>query len=305
MLVQDALIPGQAQWFHSALILFVRMTFATVIMAILFHRQLRSMGKNEGRQGIALGLFGGVGMLLQTDAQHLIQASTSAFFTQFTCIFVPIAVALRNRAWPTARVALSCFLVLFGCAALSGFSPTGVAFGRGEWETITAAILFTGQILVLEKECYQNNEMRSTATMMFAVKALVLAPILLLDARLTPEARTGWTLWLEITNALQSAPVILMVTLLTVFSTVFGYATMTRWQPFVSPVQAGLIYATEPIFATLWALFLPSWFARMGGINYSNESLSLPFGFGAALILGANLLLIGGNQETPKKVEIQ
>ena len=171
MLVQDALIPGQAQWFHSALILFVRMTFATVIMAILFHRQLRSMGKNEGRQGIALGLFGGVGMLLQTDAQHVIQASTSAFFTQFTCIFVPIAVALRNRAWPTARVALSCFLVLFGCAALSGFSPTGVAFGRGEWETIAAAILFTGQILVLEKECYQNNEMRSTATMMFAVKA--------------------------------------------------------------------------------------------------------------------------------------
>jgi len=292
MLAQTLAIPGREEWFHSALILFVRMALATLIMGLLYPWQMRRMGRAELHQGVLLGVFGGAGMLLQTDAQHVIPASTSAFFTQFTCIFVPIVMALKHRERPTLRVVTSCVLVLAGCSILSGFSATGLSFGRGEWETIGAAALFTGQILVLEMSAFRANEMRATATVMFATKALVLLPVLLLGGGQSGNHAGGIELGHQIASAFSTGPVLLMTALLTCFSTVYGYATMTRWQPLVSSVQAGLIYATEPIFATLWALFLPGWFSGMSGISYPNESLTGPFYLGALLILGANLLLL-------------
>ena len=292
MLAQSLVIPGREEWFHSALILFVRMTLATLIMGLFYPREMRRTGKSELHQGVLLGVFGGLGMLLQTDAQHVMPASTSAFFTQFTCIFVPVVLALKNRAWPTSRVVTSCVLVLAGCAILSGFSAEGLTFGRGEWETIGAAALFTGQILVLEMGAFRANEMRATATIMFATKALVLLPVLVLGGGAHGGHAGGGALALQIASAFCTGPVLLMTGLLTCFSTVYGYATMTRWQPLVSPVQAGLIYATEPVFATLWALFLPAWFSRISGVSYPNESLTGPFYLGALLILGANLLLL-------------
>ncbi len=292
MLAQSLNIPGREEWFHSALILFVRMTLATFIMGLLYPREIRRAGKSELHQGVLLGVFGGLGMLLQTDAQHVMPASTSAFFTQFTCIFVPVVLALKNRAWPTSRVVVSCLLVLAGCAMLSGFSAEGLSFGRGERETIGAAALFTGQILVLEMGVFRANEMRSTATIMFATKALVLLPVLVFGGGEHGGHAGASALALQIASAFCTGPVLLMTGLLTCFSTVYGYATMTRWQPLVSPVQAGLIYATEPVFATLWALFLPAWFSRISGVSYPNESLTGPFYLGALLILGANLLLL-------------
>jgi drug/metabolite transporter (DMT)-like permease len=292
MLAQSLAIPGREEWFHSALILFVRMALATLIMGLLYPREMRRMGRAELHQGILLGVFGGAGMLLQTDAQHVIPASTSAFFTQFTCIFVPVAVAFKDRRRPTFRVVSACLLVLAGCSILSGFSSTGLAFGRGEWETIGAAGLFTAQILVLEINAFRANEMRATAAVMFATKALVLLPLLLLGGGPHGGHPGGLALWVQVAGAFCTGPVFLMTALLTCFSTVYGYATMTRWQPLVSPVQAGLIYATEPIFATVWALFLPAWFSSLSGVSYPNESLTGTFLIGGFLILGANFLLL-------------
>lgn len=292
MLAQSLAIPGREAWFHSALILFVRMALATLIMALLYPREMRRLGRPELHQGMLLGLFGGAGMLLQTDAQHVIPASTSAFFTQFTCIFVPMAVAFKSGRRPTFRVVSACLLVMAGCSILSGFSNAGLSFGRGEWETIGAAALFTGQILVLEIGAFRANEMRATAAVMFATKALVLLPVLLLGGGPHGDHPGGSALWLQIAAAFCTGPVFLMTALLTCFSTVYGYATMTRWQPLVSPVQAGLIYATEPIFATVWALFLPAWFSSLSGISYPNETLTGTFLTGGLLIVGANFLML-------------
>jgi hypothetical protein len=138
--------------------------------------------------------------------------------------------------------------------------------------------------------------MRATAAVMFATKSLVLLPVLLFGGGENGGHAGGVALGLQIAAAFSTGPVLLMTAMLTCFSTVYGYAAMTRWQPMVSPVQAGLIYATEPVFATLWALFLPGWFSQMSGISYPNESLTGPFFMGGLLILGANLLLLEKKQ---------
>ena len=280
MLAQGALMPGRAEWFHAAFTLMNRMLLSTIVMTLLLRGRLRGLSKSECVQGLQLGLFGGLGMLLQTDAQNYIAASTSAFFTQFTSVFVPIYVAIHGRRFPSWAVVLAAGLVVAGCGVLSGVELGSIHLGRGEWETILSAMLFTGQIVTLERPVFRGNDMRRTATVMFSVKALVLVPLVVV---------VGGA---DMVRSYTSGPVIVLTLILTLFCTTYAYATMVRWQPHVTSTQAGLIYATEPVFATLWALFLPGWFSTLAGIAYANEHLSPQFQIGAALILAANIVII-------------
>ena len=280
MQAQAAAAPGHAEWFHAALILFNRMALATLIMFVLLGARRRGFTRLEMRQGLELGLFGGLGMLLQTDAQNYIAASTSAFFTQFTCVFVPLTVALRSRRMPSLLVTAACALVMAGCAMLSGVNLGALRLGRGEWETIVGAALFTGQILCLERVRFHDNDSRRTSTVMFAVKGALLAAFVIAGG-----SRAAVLIY-------TSPAVLVLTTLLAVVCTVYAYTTMNHWQPRVTATQAGLIYATEPVFATAWALFLPGWFSGFAGIAYANEHLSWQLFAGGGLILAANLLLI-------------
>ena len=287
MQAQAASAPGHAEWFHAALVLFNRMALATLIMFALLGARRRGFTRLEVRQGLELGLFGGLGMLLQTDAQNYIAASTSAFFTQFTCIFVPITVALRSRQMPSPLVVIACLLVMAGCVMLSGVELGKIHLGRGEWETIAGAALFTGQILCLERVRFHGNDSGRTSTVMFAVKGTLLCSFVIAGG--SAGAARIYT----------SPAVLALTTLLTVVCTVYSYSTMTHWQPRVTSTQAGLIYATEPVFASALALFLPGWFAGFAGIRYANERLSWQLIAGGGLILAANLLLIARPGQPP------
>ena len=267
------------------------MALAAFVMQLVFRSFSPCLQRGEMLQGIELGLFGAFGMLFQTHAQNTIAASTSAFFTQFTCVFVPLVIALRFRIWPSIRVLTACVMVLTGCLLLNGAEGGAVQFGIGEMETILAAALFTGQILAIERKRYKGNDMKRVAAVMFLVKALVLLPVvatgILLHERPGPVDALR-----EMLHAYASVPLLVMNLLITVVSTLYAYLAMTRWQAFVSSTQAGLIYATEPVFATVWALFLPGWFSAFAGVSYPNEELSSGFLEGALLMIAANGLLI-------------
>jgi drug/metabolite transporter (DMT)-like permease len=292
MLFQEQRLPEVGPLSQASLLLMNRMAVAALVMIALIGRRILSVNRREIAQGLELGLFGGVGMLFQTHAQTFIPASTSAFFTQFTCVFVPLAVAWRSKQLPDFRTGLACAMVLLGCAMISGFHGEAQGFGSGEWETIAAAALFTGQILALERPSYAGNDMARVAVVMFLLKAfLFLAfPLPLLWESLQAGQFAGWT------DLYGNRVMWGMLCVLGLFSTAYGYATMLQWQPRVSATQAGVIYATEPVFATGWALFLPEWLSGWAGVSYGNEQLGIGFAVGAALVLSANALLIVQNR---------
>jgi drug/metabolite transporter (DMT)-like permease len=66
---------------------------------------------------------------------------------------------------------------------------------------------------------------------------------------------------------------------------------MNRYQPEVSASEAGIIYGAEPLFASVFALFLPALFARWAGVAYDNERLTLRQLVGGGLVIAANVLL--------------
>jgi drug/metabolite transporter (DMT)-like permease len=73
--------------------------------------------------------------------------------------------------------------------------------------------------------------------------------------------------------------------------TTIAFSLMNRYQPDVGASEAGVIYGAEPVFASLFALFLPGFFADLAHVIYANEQLTGRLLVGGGLVITANVLL--------------
>lgn len=83
-----------------------------------------------------------------------------------------------------------------------------------------------------------------------------------------------------------------MILFLGVFCSLVCFYCMNKYQPYISAVQASVIYSLEPVFASSWALVIPGLLSIATGIAYDNEQWSLPLVFGGSLILLANVVAL-------------
>lgn len=278
---QHLLLPDASTWFCSSVTLCARFGSAALLLGLWLNKRLIHCTWLEWWQGLGLGLFGGTGLLFQMDGLAYTTASNSAFITQFYCVTIPLYVALRHWRWPAARIIASCFIVMAGVGVLAQLDWNTMQLGRGEVETLLGSILFTGQILWLERSIFRKNRFEPVTCIMFVIMALSCIP----TGIMTTQHARDWVI------ALSAPHVLFFIAWLVVLCTLAAYLLMNRWQPDVSATEAGLIYCSEPLFASCFALVLPGWFSALGGLNYANESLTLRLIIGGSLITAANVLI--------------
>lgn len=279
--LQTPLLPQSSSWFIASMTIVVRFSLAAIVMLFVCWPTLRKLTRSEIWEGFGLGVFAAAGLVFQMDGLAYTSASTSAFLTQFYCLLIPLIVAFRDWRWPTLRVVSSCLMVIVGVGILSELNLKKFHIGRGELETLIGSTIFTGQILWLQRPKFAANNVNHFTLVMFAVIAVVTTPV----ALLTGGASDNWL------AAYSSVPVAAFMGILTVFCTLGGYLLMNYWQPFLTATQAGLIYCLEPVFASLFALFLPGWFSGFAGIDYPNEKVGSTLLLGGGLITIANVLM--------------
>ena len=250
---QQSLLPGAGSWFLASVSLLARFGLAALLVGLWQWRRLHTFGAREVWQGIGLGFFGGVGMLFQMDGVMHTSASTSAFLTQCYCIFIPLWVGCQGRARPSALLVLSCGMVVAGVAVLADIDWLRRRPGRGEMETIVSSLFFTGQILWLQRPVFAGNRTMPVTLIMFVVVALLVLPVALL-------AGGGPRPCLM---AFASMPAMAMIGFLTLGCTLIAYGLMNRWQPHLPATEAALIYCCEPVFTSVFALFLPACLSRL------------------------------------------
>lgn len=279
--VQAEAMPEASTWFASSVWVLYRFGAAGLIMFLWTARRLRGLTRLEFEQGLGLGLFSGGGMLLQVDGLAYTSASTSAFLTQCYCLFIPLWLAVRERRWPSPLVLVCCLIVFAGVTVLADVDWTHFRLGRGELETILASVLFTGQILWLQRPKYAHNDLHRFTQVMFLVTGLCGLPLAL--------ATTGKPAdWLRVCG---SPSLLVLMAVLVVCCTFGGFLLMNRWQRFVPATQAGLIYCAEPVFTSLLVLFLPVWLGTLAGVAYANETITWRLLAGGSLITVANVVL--------------
>jgi drug/metabolite transporter (DMT)-like permease len=280
-LVQQEMVPAAGTWFLTSWIICLRSLMAAVVLLCWKPALLRGMTREECRQGLLLGMIGGMGLMLQADGLAYTEASTSAFLTQAYCVILPVWHCLSRRQAPTWQLIASTVMVLWGISILSGFNWRTLHIGRGEWETLAAAGTFTFQIILLERPRYQKNRPMPVTVLMFAGFAAWSAPVAVSNA---PQLADLW-------HVLAAPSVLGLLTVLALACTVFAYGIMNLWQPKVTATEAGLIYCIEPVCAAFYALFLPGLFSLWTQVSYANEALTPTLISGGLLITLANVLL--------------
>ena len=289
VLAQQRLLPGADTWFLVALALVFRFGVAGAMVALGSLGTLRRLTRLETFQGVGLGLFAAGGMLLQMDGLNYTAASTSAFLTSCYCVIIPVVVALQRRRPPPLAVAGCCALVLVGLGVLAGVDWHAFHLGRGEWETLGCSVFFAGQILWLERPRYAANRPAHATAVMFAVLAAAASPVML--------ARTAGPgqMWLA---AAGSPAIFLLLLALTLLCTLATFSLMNHWQKHLEATEAGLIYCAEPLWTSLFSLWLPGLLALWTGTAYANEAATLRLLLGGGLITAANV----GLQLSPRAV---
>ncbi len=280
-MLQQAAVPEAGSLFLTSWIICLRSLMAAAVLLLWKPKLLCGMTRDEVRQGLLLGLIGGLGLILQADGLLHTKASTSAFLTQAYCIILPLWHCYSRRIAPGWKLVICTGLVLWGISLLAGFNWTTLRMGRGELETLCSAVAFTVQIILLERPRYQHNRPMPVTVLMFLGFGLWAAPVALWQA---PQAAHLW-------QVVASPAALGHLAVLAVVCTVFAYGIMNVWQPKVSATEAGLIYCIEPVCTAVYALFLPGILSAWTAVSYPNETLTSTLITGGLLITAANILL--------------
>jgi len=273
--------PENNSIFFAALCVTIRFAVAAILLGAFIAPRLKKLTRLELKQGMGLGVFGGIGLILQMDAMAYTQASTCAFLTQAYCIWLPVWFAFRHRRWPPVIVIVASAMVLLGGAILAGVDFQSLRLGRGEWETLAGSVLFTGQILWLERPEFRNNDVSRFSLIMFVSIAFTSLPTAWFTA--TDSA--------DLIRAYSSPAALGLLALLILLCTLVSFLLANRWQPEIPATEAGLLYSTEPVFTAAVSLVLPSLISQWCAISYPNEKLSANLLIGGGLVLAANIAL--------------
>jgi drug/metabolite transporter (DMT)-like permease len=231
--------------------------------------------------GGTVGVFLGAGMLMQLTGLRYALPSVSGFLTALPVVFAPVAQAwlFRRRVTPGTWAAVGVAALGIAVLSQSGAGAAGQSALRqtppvpflGEALTVVGSMLFTGQILAVDRYGPKVSAAKLTCVMM-AVTGLVNAAggLALIGGgaysakALGAVARDGTFWWTMIS--------------LVVISSVVAMHLMNQYQPRVSPATASVVYCLEPLFATTFSVVL------------GTERLAAATVCGGAIILGAVLM---------------
>jgi len=283
--------------FQAAMFLIaVRFAAAYVLLAAAAPALYRKPTWRDWGPGLAIGCAFFFGIILQNAGLSSIPASRSGFLTSLAIVFTPIITFLLDRRAPSRLVVLSVALALGGAALMTG--QVSVATGMptvsadswkrvaiGDWLTLLSAVLFAIQIVTLDRFGKDRDAARFTPAMFAGASALAASSFFLSLLR-TPESAATWR------SVLADPWFLVVLGGLVVFCSIGAFVGMNKFQPWISAEQAAVVYCLEPIFATLWALWLPRMLAPKMGVAYPAESLNIDFWIGAALILTATFVCL-------------
>ena len=226
----------------SAFIMFVRFAIATIIIGVVFYKDLKAnMKKEHLKGGIVIGLFLFLAFYVQTVGLQYTTPSNNAFITASNVVMVPFLWWIISKKRPSLKIFISSFLCLLGIGILSFNFSTGISFKLGDLLTLLCALLFACQIITTGVLA-QKMDAKVVVFLQFAV-----ATVLGFITFMLTDRNFG---------AFGSASGMAAVAYLGIFSTCLCYFLQTTAQQHVESAKAAIILATESLFGTVFSVIL-------------------------------------------------
>ncbi len=179
--------------FPPMYLLAIRFTVAAVLLAAVFHKQLKKIDKsmliNAGVAGICLF----AAYATQTFGIAETTPGKNAFLTAVYCVIVPFLFWMVGGERPSIWNIAAALLCLLGIGLVS--MSDGLSIGRGDLLTLIGGFLYAVHIVVLSRRC--NNYDASLVTIIQFVSAGVCAWVVggLTETFPPASAFTGDSLW--------------------------------------------------------------------------------------------------------------
>ncbi|GGJ48618.1 DMT family transporter [Deinococcus roseus] len=237
---------------------FIAWRFSIALVPLLFF--VRKISPKLWRDGLILGTWLGAGYITQAMGLQTIGANRAAFITGLNVILVPIGLALMTRRKISVGVWISVALCALGIGLISW---EGGQLAIGDLWTLGCAFTYAGYIIYLERTASRHEVLPLTAIQLLAVVLI------------------GWT-WagIEATQHMGhledglvsnfkgylSVPGTALAPLLYLGLAATALTTVLQviGQKFVTAVEAAIIYALEPVTASIFAFF---WAGEVLGIR--------------------------------------
>jgi drug/metabolite transporter (DMT)-like permease len=246
---------------------FVRMVLATIVLGVVFHRELTRITRDGFIAGGGTGIFLGLGYEFQTAGLRLTTASKSAFITGISVVLVPLFLIIfwgrKIRLWTGVGVlaAVAGLFLLTVPASESGLGKFE-SVNRGDLLTLGCAISFGLQIIFLGRAT-ERHPFAQIGFLQIATSAVLMG----IAAPVLEHPHLAWT-----------SRVVWAVVITAILGTAAAFTIQAWAQQFTSPTQTALIFSLEPVFA-----WITSYIAL-------GERLGMRAALGAGLILGGVLI---------------
>lgn len=243
--------------------------FIAMVLILAFFSDARASVKNRElwKGGGVLGGLMLVGFVTQMVALEDINPSTSAFLTSLYVVMTALLSVRMTQHPPRATLYWGVFLATFGAGFIEG--PPHLSWGWGEIVTVISAFFFALHIIFTQNLTQKLDPIGLSLTSFAAVSIGALL-IMVFSSRETLEM---------IPAVLSTKGVLLPLFLLGLGGSFFCLIALNMYQRHMHPVQAAIIYAFEPVWATVFGLSLGlvpwTWWILIGG----------------GVLLGGNLLV--------------
>tara|TARA_B100001250_G_C19804842_1_gene792795 strand:+ start:1935 stop:2927 length:993 start_codon:yes stop_codon:yes gene_type:complete len=228
-----------------ATLVFARFAIAAILMLLFFQKARDSLSnKQVWQDGLILGLLMFIAYLSQMIGLDDIDPSVSAFLTSLYVVFTALISSIYQFRLPTKIMLLGVALATFGAGFIQG--PPHLTWGLAEIITVFCAILFALHILFTQHITSKRDPIAVSTTSFIVVSLLSAITVFMIGEGNNSKQ---WGL-------IFSDGVLIPVLLLGVGGSFFCLLFLNLYQRYLHPIQAAIIYALEPVWATIYGLGL-------------------------------------------------
>lgn len=219
----------------------MRCLLASVVLIILFHKNLRKMNKRVLLYGSIIGVFMLGGMAFQVVGLYSTTASNSGFITGLNVVMVPVIAAILLKKRPDRASLIGVIIAFAGLFFLSG--GLSLNFNFGDFLTFLCAICWAFQIIFIDKFTQTED-----------------APLLaIIQISFIGIASTGLWLAADVGKPMEINGTVIAILLFTaILGTALAFGGQTIVQKDTTPTHTALILTAEPVFAAIFAMIIPN-----------------------------------------------
>lgn len=230
------LVKDQMNVFPPETLLAVRYSIATVLLALIFLKKVRTAARSDVWRSAILGVVLAAASILQAAGLTETTPGKSAFLTAIYCVLVPFMFWAVRRTRPEGKSFAAAFLCLMGIGLIS--LTQSFTVGYGDTMTLLGGVLYAVHIVGIATLGRHVDPVRSIV-FQFATGSVIFWIVdLLTPFQPMTVAPLDWA----------------VVLYLAAFPTAMGFLLQLIGQKFAPPAGASLILSLESVFGVLFSV---------------------------------------------------